>query len=119
MDDERPRGLLAWQWDAYPKAHRDRGNLLLHVASWPLFVAGLLAVVAWPLHRDGRVLVAGVLAMPFAMLLQGRGHRREQEPPAPFRGPLDVVARIFAEQLVTFPRFLFGGAFLRAWRSAR
>ena len=117
--DDRSGGLLAWQWDGYPRAHRDRGNLLLHVATWPWFVGGVVLLVLTPLHRDWRLAIAGPIAMALAMILQGRGHRREKEPPAPFRGPLDVAARIFAEQLVTFPRFLFGGAFARAWRGDR
>jgi len=51
-----------------------------------------------------------------AMALQGRGHRRESEPPAPFEGWLDAILRIFAEQLITFPRFVLSGEFARSWR---
>jgi hypothetical protein len=36
--------------------------------------------------------------------------------PVPFRGPLDVLVRIFAEQFVTFPRFVLTGGLARAWR---
>ena len=63
-------------------------------------------------------MLAGLVAMAVAMALQGKGHRLEQEPPARFRSPLDVIARIFAEQLVTFPRFVLSGGFARAWREA-
>jgi hypothetical protein len=111
-------GLLAWQWNGYPNAHRNRGNLLLHLLTWPWFVAGVVALTLVPLHRDWRIAVAGLGAMMIAMVLQGRGHRREEQAPEAFRGPLDVVARIFAEQLVTFPRFLFSGELGRAWRRA-
>lgn len=111
-------GLLTWQWEQYPSAHRDRRNLLLHVFSWPLFVAGVVVLAMTPLHRDWRMIVAGIVAMPIAMAVQRRGHGRERQAPAPFRGAWDVVARIFAEQLVTFPRFLLTGAFASAWRAA-
>jgi hypothetical protein len=53
------------------------------------------------------------------MAVQGRGHRLEKNAPVPFRGPLDVLARIFVEQWVTFPRFVLSGGFARAWRATR
>jgi hypothetical protein len=52
------------------------------------------------------------------MALQGRGHRGELVHPVPFAGPVDVVSRIFAEQLITFPRFVLSGQFARAWRES-
>ena len=110
--------LLSWQWEQYPDGHRSRYNLAIHAATVPLFEAGVLLVVvspwigAWPL-------VAGLALLPAAMALQGRGHRRESTPPAPFDGPADVLSRIFAEQLFTFPRFVLSGGFARAWRHSR
>jgi hypothetical protein len=61
--------------------------------------------------------VAGLAAMFTAVAAQGAGHRRET-PPAPFRGPTDFVARFFAEQWVTFPRYVLSGEFGKAWRRA-
>jgi hypothetical protein len=66
----------------------------------------------------GWLALAGVAAMAGAMAAQGRTHRLEATPPAPFRGPADVLARIFVEQWVTFPRYVLGGGFARAWRAA-
>jgi len=108
--------LLAWQWEQYPSGHRDRLNLLIHAATMPLFGAGVLLAAAAPWL--GPLALAGVLLLPLAMAMQGRGHRRESTPPAPFAGALDVISRIFAEQLVTFPRFVLSGEFARAWRRA-
>jgi hypothetical protein len=54
--------------------------------------------------------------MALSVALQGRGHRQEPVPPAPFTGPLNAVSRIFLEQWVTFPRFLFSGGWFRALR---
>ena len=114
---EHDRGpLLHWQFSQYPAAHRDRGNLLLHVLTVPVFMAGTVSVaLAWM----NPWLLSGLVGIVAAAALQGRGHAREANPPAPFRGPLDVVARLFAEQWITFPRFVLSGGFARAWSEAR
>jgi len=52
------------------------------------------------------------------VVAQGRGHKLETTAPAPFRGPADVAARLFVEQWITFPRFVFSGQFARAWVDA-
>lgn len=106
--------LLAWQWELYPSGHRDRLNLLIHAATMPLFGAGVLLVAATPWL--GPLSLAGMALLPLAMAMQGRGHRRERVPPVPFTGAPDVILRIFAEQLITFPRFVLTGEFARAWR---
>jgi hypothetical protein len=116
-----PRNLLAWQWRHYSEAHRDRANLLVHALTTPVFMAGTCAVVtAWAAPGAWKLAAAaaGLAAMMGAMAAQGRTHRREEGGPAPFRGPLDVLARILAEQWITFPRYVFGGVFTRAWRAA-
>jgi hypothetical protein len=115
MQDE---GLLAWQWRLYRDNHRDRSNLAIHLATQPLFVAGLGAVLAAPFTMLW-LLAAGPAAMVTAVALQGRGHKREAVPPVAFRGPLDVVRRLFAEQLITFPRYVLSGNLRQAWRGER
>jgi hypothetical protein len=110
--------LFETQYATYADVHSDRRNLLVHVAMVPVFVAGLaalasgLALLSWP------IAVFGLVAMVASMAAQGRGHGLEARPPVPFAGPSDVVARIFAEQLVTFPRFVLSGGFARAWRAS-
>ncbi|NUP08889.1 MAG: DUF962 domain-containing protein [Polyangiaceae bacterium] len=113
--ETREGGLLEWQLTLYPDNHSDRRNLILHVLTVPLFWAGTVAMVtaafsAWWLAPVGLFLAV------LAIALQGRGHKLESNAPVPFRGPLDVVARIFVEQWITFPRFLLSGGFARAWR---
>jgi len=110
--------LLHWQRELYDDGHRDRTNLLIHLATWPLFVGGFVSLVTSPV-AGWPFALAGLVAMAGAMALQGRGHRQETTPPVPFEGAGDVVSRILAEQLITFPRYLFGGGFARAWRAAR
>jgi hypothetical protein len=110
------RGLLSWQWAAYPAAHRDRRNLLVHALTVPAFCAGTAALVLSP--ALGAVWgISGAVAAAVAIGAQGRTHGLEAARPDPFRGPADVLLRILAEQWVTFPRYVLSGAFARAWRA--
>ena len=115
--DSREGGLLKWQWAGYTGTHCDRRNLALHAATAPVFIGGALALLASPLL--GAAAAGGVGAMSLSLLAQRRGHRLEGKAPAAFRGPPDVIARFFAEQFVTFPRFIVSGGFAAAWRKAR
>lgn len=117
MDDTRSGGLLTWQLREYPGGHTDRRNLLLHAITVPLFMAGTLGLLVAPFTSIW-LLAAAVPAMILCLALQGRGHRLEAREPAPFRGPLDAVARLSLEQWITFPRFVLGGGFTRNWRAS-
>ncbi|HEX8793793.1 MAG TPA: Mpo1-like protein [Polyangiaceae bacterium] len=99
----------------YAETHGNRKNLALHAATVPLFWAGTVGLVAAVPLGIGWFAGLGALAMIAAIGAQGRGHAREEHRPAPFRGPLDVLVRIFKEQWVTFPRFVASGGFSRAW----
>ena len=110
------RSLLRWQWQGYPRFHRDRVNLLIHIVAVPAFSLGALALplaLAWGRPGLG---VAGLTAMVLSLAAQGRGHAREENPPEPFSGPREFVARLFAEQFLTFPRFVLSGGWRRALR---
>ncbi|MBF5041639.1 terminase [Aggregicoccus sp. 17bor-14] len=113
----REGNLLSWQWSLYPEAHRTRRNLVLHALTAPLFIAGTSALALSPFLGVGAA-AGGLLGVVGAAAAQGRGHAGEPARPAPFRGPGDVVARLFVEQWVTFPRFVLSGGFARAWREA-
>ena len=117
MNITREDGLLTWQWLNYSPAHRERHNLAVHALTVPLFILGTCALPLAPLVRAGCLVPYGLGAMLAAVVLQGRTHRREKIAPAPFRGPRDVLARLFAEQWVTFPRYVLSGEFARAWRA--
>jgi hypothetical protein len=116
--NDRAGGLLAWQFAGYGENHQTRSNLLVHAATNPSFLAGTIAVVASPFVAWW-LAPTGLVAMMAVVAVQGRGHAREPAKPAPFLGPLDVVARLFLEQWVTFPRFVLSGGFRDAWRRAR
>ena len=57
--------------------------------------------------------------MLVALVLQGRGHRREAEAPTPFDGAADFVSRFVVGQWVTFPRFVLSGAWHANLQRAR
>ena len=111
--------LLRWQWEGYPKYHQSRPNLLIHIAAVPLFLLGTVALVGAVAQLSLLLLAVALGCILVAVALQGRGHRSEPVPPEPFSGPLNFVSRLFFEQWVTFPRFVFSGGWLAALRKAR
>jgi hypothetical protein len=111
-------GLLRWQWEGYPRYHRSRVNLLLHIVVVPLFLLANVSLVVALLRRSWIVAVVATVAMVVSLAMQGRGHRLEPVPPEPFAGPMNAVSRIFCEQWVTFPRFVLSGAWRNALREA-
>jgi hypothetical protein len=119
MENARTEPLIAWQWRFYDEGHCDRTNLLVHLFTVPLFIGGTLATPLAAALRTPWLAVFGLGAMVAAIAAQGRGHLRERTGPRPFRGPGDAVVRIFAEQWITFPRFVATGHFAHAWRAAR
>ena len=108
--------LLRWQWEGYPRYHRTRFNLLLHIFVVPLFLLGNAAIVVAAFQRSWALALGGAVVMVASISIQGRGHRQEPTPPEPFTGPRNAVGRIFCEQWVTFPRFVLSGGWLRALR---
>ena len=119
MNAGKHSGLLAWQWAGYARYHQSRANLLLHIVLVPAFLAGNIMVIAGIIRLSWIAALAGLALMSVSMALQGRGHRGEPEPPAPFTGPANALSRIFLEQWVNFPRFVLSGGWLRALRNAR
>src|SRR5687768_16754262 len=102
-------------WSGYAAVHGDRVNLVVHLATVPLFLAGTALAVATPVV--GWIGLLGPAAMVVAIGLQGGTHRREATRPAPFLGPVDFARRIFIEQWWLFPRFVLSGELARTWRA--
>lgn len=111
--------LLRWQWAGYPRYHRARFNLLLHIVVVPLFLIGNLVLLGALIRGAWPAALAGAAAMLVSVALQGRGHRAEAVPPEPFTSPLNAAARIFLEQWVTFPRFVLSGGWAKALQQAQ
>jgi hypothetical protein len=117
MSNHTKPSLLALQWAAYPHSHSDRKNLILHLATVPVFMAGTVTIATSPL-TGAAAAIAGLVAMALAMAVQGFGHRQEATSPPPFRSKREALLRILAEQWVTFPRFVATGG-LGSKRRAR
>lgn len=111
--------LLAWQFALYPEGHTTRLNLAIHLVTVPMFHMGLLTLVLGLATWSGFTLMSAFVVLATVVVLQGVGHRREPTAPVPFDGPLDGASRLLVEQLVTFPRFVLSGGFVRAWLAAR
>ena len=109
----RDGNLLDWQWRNYSRNHRDRLDLLLHMVTVPAFIAGTLAAIVQLLQAQWFGAAVAIAVVVIAFAAQGAGHRREPAPPEPFAGPGDFVARVLAEQFITFPRFVLMGHWAR------
>ncbi len=108
--------LLKWQWSGYAQYHGSRSNLMLHIAVVPIFLAGNVSLVIAVAAHSVLLGLLSLVAMVVSIALQGHGHKQEKNPPAPFTGAGNAIARIFLEQWITFPRFVFSGGWLRALR---
>lgn len=111
--------FLVAQFGDYPRVHTTRANLLIHIVAVPVFDLSWVAFVAAVAARSPAGALASVAVAAAAFAAEGRGHAVEPERPIPFAGPRDVVTRIFAEQFITFPRFVLSGGWGRACRAAR
>ena len=111
------RELITWQANGYERFHATRTNLSIHMAMVPLFWIGNVAVVAALWHWSVWGVIGGSAAMVVSIAVQGKGHAMEPVPSVPFSGWQNIVARIFLEQWLTFPRFVLNGGVLRAWRA--
>jgi hypothetical protein len=110
--------FLAWQLETYRRNHTTKATLLVHLITVPMFHLGLLSLLVAPLSLNAGAVISGFVTMVFVVAVQGFTHKKEPNQPYPFRGPFDVLGRILAEQIVTFPRFVFSGAWFEAWREA-
>lgn len=111
--------LFRHQQACYPRCHRDRCNVRIHLLTVPVFQLGnlLLLLTAGPL--SGWWALPAAALMLAAMAAQGRGHAGEALPAEPFTGALNIVQRILLEQWLTFPRFVLRGGWRLALSSSR
>jgi uncharacterized membrane protein YGL010W len=101
--------FLQWQWSGYSAAHRNRTNLLIHIVAVPLFMSATLLAVYSLIRFSLPTLAGAALCSLVSLILQGRGHKLEAKAPEPFKGGLNFILRLFAEQWITFPRFVLTG----------
>lgn len=101
----------------YPKYHRNRVNLLIHLVAVPLFVASVFGAL-WFAFQGQLFLAAAFLIGPaISLASQGYGHKLEEAPPIPFSGPGNYIKRILIEQFLSFPRFVISGGWFAAFRA--
>jgi uncharacterized membrane protein YGL010W len=110
--------LLSWQWEGYPRFHRDRTNLAIHIVAVPSLIASAIVLAASVATMRWIVAAGSLFILVVAFLVQGMGHGREATPAIAFTGLTDAVSRILAEQFITFPRFVITGAWSAAFRNA-
>jgi hypothetical protein len=103
----------------YPRFHKNKTNLLLHIVMVPVFVVGVVYALWAALQGRWLAAVLALLLPLVSIAIQGVGHKKEPNPPLPFDGPGDFVKRIFSEQFYKFPKFVLSGEWLRAVRSSR
>jgi len=103
----------------YPRFHKNKMNLLLHIVMVPVFVVGVVYALWAALQGRWLAAVLALLLPLVSIAIQGAGHKKEPNPPLPFDGPGDFVERIFSEQFYRFPKFVLSGEWLRAVRSSR
>ena len=108
------RELLEWQYRTYPRYHRSRLNLLLHIVMVPLFVAGTVGAIFGIIVLSGSWFIVSSLTMVGTIIIEGLGHLTEPEKPAPFKNLIELFTRIFVEQWITFPKFVMSGGWLHA-----
>jgi len=119
MDAPGTRTLLSHQWKGYAQFHRSRSNLMIHIVAVPVFlIANMLFVLAL-FHGNWIVCAAAAVTTMGSLMVQGRGHHDEPKPAEPFTSTLNAIARIFAEQWLTFPRFVLTGGWSRTLRELR
>ncbi|MGB1586913.1 MAG: terminase [Thermoplasmatota archaeon] len=134
------RALHRRQYADYGEYHQTRRGLWLHLLGVPLVQFGLLFAVigmpfmswwievlrqwngddslGWSILWPVGVGLGGLLLAALGMALQGTAHKGEPHPPVPFSSRRNAIGRILVEQFVTFPRFVFSGGWLRAWRAS-
>ena len=90
--------------NGYGKFHQDRVNLVIHLLMVPVFV--VCALSALRNLFEGNWLWVIVLAVgPFVSLaVQAHGHKKEINPPVPFKAGGDFLTRILVEQFYNVPQ---------------
>jgi hypothetical protein len=82
---------------------------VIHLVAVPLFMSATLLAVYALVSFSLPALAGAALCFLVSLILQGSGHRLEATAPEPFKGGLDFILRLFAEQWITFPRFIMTG----------
>lgn len=105
--------FLQWQWSGYGSSHQNKTNLLVHMIAVPLFMVASASALCALVTRSLYTLFVSVLCFNASLIMQRHGHKLEPVQPEPFKNGFDFVCRIFAEQWITFPRFVLTGGWFK------
>jgi uncharacterized membrane protein YGL010W len=100
----------------YPRVHRARANLVVHLLAIPMFPLGLGCIGFGIVTHAWLSSAIGIACVVISVALQGWGHAMERERPQPFSGPFNFLLRLTTESLVVFPRYVGTGGWRHAWR---
>ena len=115
--------LIEKQWSGYSERHRNKTNLLIHIATVPLvWIAGIQLFGSLLLLVSGlgafKFIVWAAILIGVALFAQSHGNAMEAVKPAPFTNWKDFAINAAVEQFVTFPRFVLTGQWLRNFQTA-
>jgi hypothetical protein len=79
----------------------------------PLFMVATVSALYALVRLSFFAAVLSVLGFMISLIMQGRGHSCEPIQPEPFKSGVDFACRIFAEQWITFPRFVLTGGWFK------
>jgi len=104
----------------YATLHRHPVNLLIHLATVPLFLLAVIGVVVGSFTSSwagwwGASVAVGV----YSLALQRFGHSLEARRPGGRPGFARAAGRLLLEQFVTFPAFVLSGGWQSSWRQAQ
>ncbi len=82
---------------------------MIHIVAVPFFIFGVLSLILSLLTFSLIGIVSSFLTVALAFGVQGFGHSKEKIAAEPFASPKQAIIRIFLEQFITFPKFVFTG----------
>jgi Protein of unknown function (DUF962) len=114
--------VLNEQWRDYADRHRNKVNLLIHIATVPLvWIAALQLFGGLMLMLIGvgglKMWIYAAILIALALFAQAQGNGMEAVKPRPVSDPKAFALNALAEQFVTFPRFVLSGDWLRNFQA--
>ena len=111
--------LIQWQWNEYRDFHGNKTNLLIHIIAVPALLLAQVALVYFLISHNYAAALMSLPVMALSFVVQGIGHKKEENPSIPFSSPLNAIARLMVEQWINFPRFVFSGGWWSAFKTAK
>lgn len=101
----------------YQEVHKNKTNLILHLIAVPLFILGHAGLFILLYTHNLAAILISICLIITSLILQAKGHKLEHKSPEAFTSPGNFVKRIYKEQFITFPMFIFSSGFKESWRN--